>query len=71
MGRDAYVEVRPGENGVWTFRRRAGNHRPGKESTGYQRRASAVRAATAEFPDLEIRVFDRQGRLDRLVSPDY
>lgn len=70
MGRDAYVEVRPGGDGKWTYQRRAGNHRSGERSSTYQRRSSAVRAASTAFPDLEVKVFDRDGKLDRIVSPD-
>lgn len=69
MGRDAYVEVRADEDG-WRYTRRAGNHRPGEQSHPYPRRASAVRAAAAAYPDLEVRVFDRDGSFDKVVHPD-
>lgn len=57
------------DEGAWTYRRRAGNHRSGKDSTPYRRRASAVRAAVSSFPDLEVKVYSRDGSLDRIVTP--
>lgn len=71
---ESYLEVRHDETG-WCWLRRAGNHRPtwatGRASKPYERPGHAARAASHEHPDLEVRVFNREGELDRVVQPYY
>lgn len=67
---EPYVEVRPGNAG-WYYQRRAGNHRRGRASNPYTRWDHAARAAGHEHPDLEVRVFDAEGRSIHVRQPYY